>query len=161
MRYLQNCPRHHLLPCRNAVASPSRRRQHHASPRRTISSPLNHPTKPSSFSPLRFASSRAEPILPLLRLIAAAASHGRRRPAPVEPPPAPLLPQNRPSSELRWPSLVLPSPLTAAQGLRNAAAGEQTRRRPLLHAGEPRPAIPASPETTRRCGSTSSPFPPT
>jgi len=76
-RYLQNCPRHHLLPCRNAVASPSRRRQHHASPRRTFSSPLNHPTKPSSFSPLRFAYSRAEPLLPLPRLVARR-RHGRR-----------------------------------------------------------------------------------
>ena len=129
MRYLQNCPRHHLLPCRNAIALPSRRRHHHASPRRTISSPLNHPTKPSSFSPLRFASSRAEPILPLLRLIAAAASHGRRRPAPVEPPPAPLLPQNRPSSELRRSSLVLPSPLTTAPSHRRAAAATPHGRR--------------------------------
>jgi len=76
-RYLQNCPRHHLLPCRNAVASPSRRRHHHASPRRTFSSPLNHPTKPSSFSPLRFAYSRAEPLLPLPRLVARR-RHGRR-----------------------------------------------------------------------------------
>jgi len=38
-----------------------------------VSSPLNHPRKPSSFSPLRFASSRAEPLLPLPRLVAAVA----------------------------------------------------------------------------------------
>ena len=50
----------------------------------------------------------------------------------AEAPPAPLFPQDRPSSELRRPSLVLPSPLTAAQGLRNVDAAAQHRSRPQL-----------------------------
>jgi len=129
-RYLQNCPRHHLLPCRNAVASPSRRRQHHASPRRTISSPLNHPTKPSSFSPLRFASSRAEPLLPLPRLVAAVAMAAELS-SPRTSASAPFLPNPR-APQASPPSIDASRPLH-----RRPNPPERPRRGtvPLLSAG--------------------------
>ena len=65
---------------RNAITSiqftPSRRRQHHASPRRTLSSLLNHPTKPSSISPPPLLAQSQSRALPLPRH-AAAVLHGR------------------------------------------------------------------------------------
>ena len=78
-----------------------------------------------------------------------AAAHGLH----VELPPAPLLPQNQPSSELPRPSLVLPNPSTAAPSRWNAAAAAQCRRRPPAHV-EPLPRT-SSPRTkdTQRCDS--------
>ena len=93
---------------------------------------------------------------------AAAVKQGRRRPyLSVETPPPPSLGSNRPRERLHLAPTKLPSPATSAHGRRSAVNAGQTRRRPLLHAGEPRPAIPASPETTHRCASTPSSFSPT
>src|SRR6185437_11546377 len=80
-----------------------------------------------------------------------AAAHGLH----VELPPAPLLPQNQPSSELPRPSLVLPNPSTAAPSRWNAAAAAQCRRRHMWSRclGHP----PREPRTPR--GATQSPLP--
>ena len=135
--YLQECHYLHPLLC-SRRSSPSRRRHHHASPRRTISSLLNHLTKPSSFSHLRFASSRAE--LPPPRRSARRRRHCRRS-CSVEVPSPALRSRNRFPSYASHLPLNLPDPTAPPQRCRSATTMEQSsRRRPLPRRARLRPS---------------------